>query len=332
MALTSSDPAAIYEVLDQDAHSLISPSLTLVQSRQEAGHSSNKLQKGPAFRLLGLVQTKFDDIYDKEETLDKLKPRLATLIGDGAVFPENTSKAESGALREAVQVAVDACEVAEAVSIDERRANLLKLEQLASDDKNHDKGQTWWRAKTGSLDVTVNKGFTPVGGSTNKGPRKKDGWCLAVKELVTLRRDELAEEEKEDRAAEAAKAAHRDAAYAVYKAAHEAAATYEKVQRGKARDAGGSALRDRLWARAEAKANANHDKSALGGTNNPLETRLRVHAKLRRLRRKNMWTHYKYDYSRYAHNNNYPDYCEKGREPAGCYDAVDDWELCTGGL
>ena len=35
-------------------------------------------------------------------------------------------------------------------------------------------------------------------------------------------------------------------------AAHEAVEKYERVQLAKARDAGGSALRDRLWARAEA--------------------------------------------------------------------------------
>jgi len=276
-----------------------------------------------------VAPAKFDDIYDKEETLDKLKPRLVILISDGAVFPEDTSKAESGALREAVQVAVDACEVAEAVSIDERRANLLKLEQLASDDKNHDKRQAWWKAKAGPLGIAIPRDFKPVGGSKiggAGGPKKKDGWALAVKKLVTQKRAELAKEEKEDGAAEAAKAAHRDAAYAAYKAAHEAAATYEKVQLEKARDAGGSALRDRLWARAEAKANAHHDKSVLGGTNNTS----RDMARINRLRRKNMWTHTKYDKSRYAQNNNYADYCEKGREPAGCYDPVDDWELCTG--
>ena len=369
---------------------------------------------------MGLVQTKFDDIYGKEETLGKLKLRLATLIGDGAVFPENTSKAESGALREAVQVAVDACEVAEAVSIDVRRANLVTLKDMADDPRYAHFKQKQWLAAASGLDVALGdtKAWKPVGGAKKVqgidvdpalDPKKlkrlkveelraaleglgcdteghkptlverliearraaadapveaepaaaaadapavdapmpavdapaapaaepgyrADGWALAVKKRVEEKLAELKEEEEEDGAAEAAKAAHRDAAYAVYKAAHEAAATYEKVQLEKARDAGGSALRDRLWARAEAKANANHDKSSLGGTNNPLETRLRVHAKLRRLRRKNMWTHYKYDYSRYAHNNNYPDYCEKGREPAGCYDAVDDWELCTGGL
>jgi len=287
------------------------------------------LLRGPGLRLLGVSSTTFGEIYKKDLSLEKFKPQLVELIAAGAVFPASSAKTEREALRKAVQSAVDTCEIpAAAPSIAVRRANLATLEELADDANNHDKSAGWWKAKAKSLDVSVNKGFTPVGGSTTTGPRKKDGWCLAVKKLVKLRRDELAKEEKEDGAAEVARAAHRDASYAAYKAAHEAVEKYERVQLAKARDAGGSALRDRLWARAEAKANAHHDKSVLGGTNNTSRDMARVN----RLRRKNMWTHTKYDSTRYAQNNNYPDYCEKGREPAGCYDAVDDWELCTGGL
>jgi len=405
MAIRGSDPAAIYGVLEQDADRLLSPSLTLVQSRQEAGHASNNLVAGPALRLLGVVPAKFENIYDKGETLDKLKLRLARFIGDGAVFPENTSKAESHALREAVQVAVDACQVAEAVSIDVRRANLVTLKDMADDPRYAHYKQKEWLAAAGGLDVALGRSvkWKPVGGAKKaQGPvidvdpaldpkklkqlkveelraaleglgrategnkptlverlvearqaaadapveaepaaaaadapaaapaaepgYRADGWALAVKKRVEEKLAELKEEEEEeDGAAEAAKAAHRDAAYAAYKAAHEAAATYEKVQLEKARDAGGSALRDRLWARAEAKTNAHHDKSVLGGTNNTSRDMARVN----RLRRKNMWTHTKYDKSRYAQNNNYADYCEKGRGPAGCYEPVNYLEYCA---
>ena len=328
--MQSTDVAALYGILEQDTNRLLSPSLTLVQSKQEAGHKSNVERKGPAFRLLGLISPNFETCYEKTESLVAFKPRLVGLIVTGAIFPKSSAEAECEALRKAVQTSVDACEIEEAASIEDRRAKLVELEEMADDPKYANYKGDQWRAAGGSLGIAFPDPFKAFGGSTSQGPRRADGWVLSVKNVVKLRRAELKKEEEDDGAAEAAKAAHSAAALAVYKAAHEAAAKFEKVQLEKARDAGGSTLRDRLWARAVAKADYNSERGVRGGLAQPLAAKEKGRAKTNRLRRKNRWKHTKYDTSRYAEKNNYADYCEKGREPAGCYDPVDDLELCTG--
>ena len=333
--VAGTDVAAIHNIIQRDADRSLSPDAKLVQTKVEAGHESNTLIQGPAFRLLGLDQTNYNHIYNKEEPLDQFKPRLVTHVSDGAILPATTAEVEREALREAVQVAVDTCEIpAAAPSIADRRANLAKLEEMAKDDKNHDKRQAWWSAKANSLDVAVNnRNFKPVGGSKiggGGGPKKKDGWALAVKNLVTQKRADLKEEEEDEEKSTAAKAAHAAAALAVYKAAHEAAAKFEKVQLEKARDAGGSALRDRLWARAEAMADANRERAVNRGTTSHLAGfTAKAGAKGVQANKKNMWTRHKYDTSQHAKNNNYAGYCEKGRGPAGCYEPVNYLEYCA---
>ena len=136
MALDGTDTGAIYGILDDDATRLLSRAATTVQTKVEAGHHSNILHKGPALRLLGCVVSRHESHYDPAEPIEKFKPRLVVSICAGAVFPEATAETETEALRKAVQTAVDACEIEEAASIEDRRAKLVELEQLARDPRS----------------------------------------------------------------------------------------------------------------------------------------------------------------------------------------------------
>ncbi len=328
MASRTRDADKVFVVMNERA-ALLLEAATVVQTESEAGHANNQVGHGPVFQLLGLLNgCGKGHLYDATEAIEKFKPRLVELIAAGAVFPESTEKAEREALREAVQVAVDACDVAEAASIEDRRANLVTLEEMADDPRYAQYKKRDWQLAANELGIQTPHAFKALGGI---GPKKKGAsWVLAVKALVKLRRGELKKEEKEDGAAEAAKAAHSAAAFEVYKAAHSAVEKYEKVQLEKAVKAGGNALRDRLWARAVARADSNSSRGVKAGTACVLTGGWKKGvAKSCRERTKNMWSHRKYDASEYAKNNNYAGYCEKGREPAGCYKPVNYLEYCA---
>ena len=318
------DPTVIYGILEDDGNRLLSPDAKLVQTKVEAGHSSNKLSKGPAFRLLGLVKTRFDGIYDEEESLDAFKPRLVTLISDGAVLPASSAKTEREALRKAIQTAVDACVIDAPATTDEKLKNLAKLEAIANDTKNKDQNSSFWLTELKACNVPRPKPFNPVGGK--KAP---EGWTKAVKKHVAKKKLDY-QREASGAGKTTGQSAHSVAASKVFAAAHGAAEAYEKAQLQKARDGGGSALRDRLWARAEAKADHNSVYMSKGGTTTNLLGLLdEMRDKNSRLRQQNKWTRRKYEASKYEENNNYAGYCEKGREPTGCYEPVNYLEYCA---
>ena len=109
--MNGSEPAPIYGILEDDANRLLSRAATTVQTKVEAGHKSNLLEKGPALRLIGCQAPRHDSHYDKTETIEQFKTGLVASICDTAVFPASSAETECEALREALQTAVDACEV-----------------------------------------------------------------------------------------------------------------------------------------------------------------------------------------------------------------------------
>lgn len=219
---------------------------TTVKTLVAAGHSSLKLDKGPALQLMGLSSSPFDRIYAAKESFSAYKVRIVDYVS-GAVFPEATAKTECVALRKAVQAAVDACEVKAVATIDEQLANLAAFEKIANDTANKDKKSPFWLAAMKACRCPMPDEFKAFGG--NRAPQ---GWAKAARRYATTKKAELKTKQSSGDD-ESTKAAHRAAAYQLFQEVHGAVEKYEKPELEKAVKAGGNALRDRLIARAEAR-------------------------------------------------------------------------------
>lgn len=217
---------------------------SVVKTLADAGHATFVLKEGPALILMGLPTNPFASIYDAKEPLSAFKPRFAELVVSGAVFPETTVKIERVAFRTVVQAAVDACQV-KAAATSEQLVNVAKFAKIANDTANKDEKSGFWFQAMKNCNVPRPDPFKAVGGS--KAP---EGWAKAARRYATTKKAEL---ETKKSSGDDEKAAHRAAAYQIFKDVHSAVEKYEKAQLEKAVKAGGNALRDRLIARAEAR-------------------------------------------------------------------------------
>jgi hypothetical protein len=232
---------------------------TVVKTLADAGHNSLKLDKGPALQLMGLSGSPFENIYVAKESLSAFKPRFAELVVSGAVFPETTAKVERVEFGKVVQAAVDACEVKAAPTISEQLANVAKFAKIANDTANKDKNSPFWFEAMKACNVPVQKKDLKAVG----GPKAPERWAKAARLYAAAKKAELKTKESSGDD-EAAKVAHRAAAYQIFKDVHGAVEMYEKPQLEKAVKAGGNALRDRLIARAEVRSENKSAGSSAG--------------------------------------------------------------------